>query len=458
MASDDSTTATTGSPAGPPATAGAADTAGGAAGDQSPAAPSAGRIAVASLVGTAIEFYDFYVFATAAALVIGPVFFPSHDSTAQTLSAFASFGIAFLARPIGAAVFGHFGDRVGRKVTLVASLLVMGISTLLIGLLPSYASIGVAAPVLLCLLRMGQGLGLGGEWGGAALVATENAPPGRRAWYGMFPQLGAPIGFVAANGLFLLLAVLLSDEQFRAWGWRVPFLLSAVLVAVGLYVRVSLAETPVFARAAEREERSRVPVAEVFARHSGRLLLGSLSMVVCYAIFYLTTVFTLNYGTAELGWSTEGFLGLLCVAVLFMAVGSPVAARLSDRHGRRPVLVGGSVAIALLGFLFEPLVDSGSTALLLTFLCVGLFLMGVTFAPMGAFLPELFPTRVRYTGSSAAYNLGGILGGSLAPYIAAVLVERGGLSWVGWYLTAAAVLSALAVLLLRETRADDLAS
>lgn len=411
------------------------------------------RIAVASLIGTTIEFYDFYVFATAAALVIGPVFFPASSDTAQTLSSFASFAIAFLARPVGAAIFGHFGDRVGRKTTLVASLLTMGVSTLLIGLLPSFDAVGVASPILLCVLRVGQGLGLGGEWGGAALVATENAPSGKRGWYGMFPQLGAPIGFLTANGLFLLLALGLSDDQFRSWGWRVPFLVSAVLVAIGLYVRLSLTETKVFAEQARTDQaRVRVPVLEVVLRHWAPTLLGALSMVVCYAIFYLTTVFALNYGTKHLDWSTEGFLGLLCVAVLFMAAGTPVAAALSDRFGRRPVLLAGSAIVVVLGFGFQPLLSSGGTLPVLTLLSVGLLMMGLIFGPMGAYLPELFPTRVRYTGSSAAYNLGGILGGSIAPYIATVLVDHGGLTWVGYYLSAAAAVSGLAVLAMRETR------
>ncbi|OIV36470.1 MFS transporter [Mangrovactinospora gilvigrisea] len=415
------------------------------------------KIAVASLVGTTIEFYDFYVFATASALVIGKLFFPAESSTAQTLSSFAAFGIAFFARPIGAAIFGHFGDRVGRKATLVASLLTMGVSTLLIGVLPGYGSIGVAAPLLLCVLRMGQGLGLGGEWGGAALVATENAPPGRRAWYGMFPQLGAPVGFFLANGLFVVLALTLSKDQFAAWGWRIPFLVSAALVAVGLWVRLSLTETPVFREALERQEAVKVPIAALFRRHAAAVALGSFAMVVCYALFYLTTVFSLNYGTTKLGWSTEGFLGLLLVAVVFMAIGTAVSGRLADRFGRCPVIVTGSVLTVALGFLFKPMVSGGSWLPLLAFLCLGLLLMGITFGPMGALLPELFSTAVRYTGSSTAYNLGGILGGSVAPFVAAVLVKHGGLASVGLYLSATGVVSAIAVLLTRETREGDLA-
>jgi metabolite-proton symporter len=414
------------------------------------------RVAVASFIGTAIEFYDFYVYATAAALVIGPVFFPQTSGTAQALSAFITFGIAFLARPLGSALFGHFGDRIGRKSTLVASLLLMGISTTLIGLLPGYDSIGAWAPILLCVLRFGQGLGLGGEWGGAALLATENAPKGRRAWFGMFPQMGPSIGFLAANGLFLCLAMLLSEEQFRDWGWRIPFVLSAVLVIVGLYVRLKLVETPVFAKAMERHERASLPIAELFAKHWRPTLLGALAMVVCYALFYISTVFSLSYGVSTLGYSREDFLGLLCIAVLFMAAATPVSAWLSDHYGRKPVLIVGCIAAIASGFAMEPLLSQGSSVEVAVFLSLELFLMGVTFAPMGALLPELFPTHVRYSGASAAYNLGGILGASVAPYIAQKLVGMGGLSWVGGYVSVAAALSLLAVLCLRETRGDDL--
>ncbi|WP_312377321.1 MFS transporter [Pseudomonas oryzihabitans] len=414
------------------------------------------RVATASFIGTAIEFYDFYVYATAAALVIGPVFFPQGAGIAQTLSAFITFGIAFLARPLGSLLFGHFGDRIGRKSTLVASLLLMGISTTLIGLLPGYASIGVWAPILLCLLRFGQGLGLGGEWGGAALLATENAPPGKRAWFGMFPQLGPSIGFLMANGLFLALALLLDDEQFRAWGWRIPFLLSALLVVVGLYVRLSLHETPVFAEAMARREKLRLPMVETFGKHGKAVLLGALSMVVCYALFYISTVFSLSYGVKNLGYSRQEFLGLLCVAVLFMALATPLSAWLADRFGRKPVLAASAIAALLSGFAMEPLLTHGSSQAVGLFLALELFLMGMTFGPMGALLPEIFPTRVRYTGASAAYNLGGILGASLAPYAAQQLVEAGGLSWVGGYVSAAAAISLVAVLCMRETRDQSL--
>jgi metabolite-proton symporter len=415
------------------------------------------RIAFASFIGTAIEFYDFYIYGLAVAMVIGPVFFPNSDPAVQALNAFLTFGIAFLARPFGALLFGHFGDRIGRKTTLVASLLVMGISTTLIGVLPSYEMVGWVAPALLCLLRFGQGIGLGGEWGGAALLAAEYAPKGKRGWFGMFPQLGPPVGFLFAVGSFLLLANTLTDAEFRAWGWRIPFLASAVLVVIGLYVRLKLAETPVFTQAQKNHPALKLPLVELFAHHTKPLLLGALLMVVCYALFYISTVFSLSYGVTTLHIPRPQFLGMLCIAVIFMAAATPLSAMAGDRYGRRPVLLVAGSAALLSGFLMEPMLGSGSPLLITAFLSLELFLMGATFAPMGALLPELFPTGVRYTGAGAAYNLGGILGASLAPYIAQQLVQHGGLSWVGGYISVAAAISVLAALVIHETRDKDLA-
>jgi metabolite-proton symporter len=417
---------------------------------------STARVIFASFIGTAIEFYDFYVYATAAALVIGPVFFPHGSATAQALSAFVTFGIAFVARPIGSFIFGHFGDRIGRKSTLVASLLVMGLSTTLIGFLPGYDAIGSLAPILLCILRFGQGIGLGGEWGGAALLATEYAPQGKRGWFGMFPQLGPSVGFLASNGLFFGLASTLTDQQFRDWGWRVPFIVSAVLVALGLYVRLRIAETPAFKAAVEREERVKVPVATLLSKYWWPTLLGALAMVVCYTLFYNATVFSLSHGVTALHIPRPTFLGMLCIAVVFMGIATPISAALSDRFGRKPVLIVGCILAIASGFTMEPLLGSGATPLVLLFLVIQLFLMGATFAPMGALLPELFPTSVRYTGAGVAYNLGGILGASVAPYIAQVLAARGGLSWVGAYVSIAAAVSLFGVLCMRETRHTSL--
>ena len=415
------------------------------------------RIAFASFIGTAIEFYDFYIYGLAVAMVIGPLFFPHDDPTVQKLNAFLTFGLAFLARPFGSLLFGHFGDRIGRKTTLVASLLVMGISTMLVGMLPSYESIGWMAPALLCLLRFGQGIGLGGEWGGATLLAVEYAPKGKRGWFGMFPQLGPPFGFLVAVFSFLLLLNLLDDTQFRTWGWRIPFLASAALVAVGLYVRLKLAETPVFTQALKAHPPLKMPLVPLFAHHSKPLILGSLVMVVCYALFYLTTVFSLSYGVTTLHIPRQQFLVMLCVAVMFMAVSTPLSAWAGDRYGRRPVLIVAGILALLSGFLMEPMLGSGSPLLVTIFLSLELFLMGATFAPVGALLPELFPTSVRYTGSGAAYNLGGIIGASMAPYIAQQLVSHGGLAWVGGYISVAAAISVTAVYLMRETRDEDLA-
>jgi len=420
-------------------------------GQHSGASAGGRRIMVASFIGTAIEFYDFYVYATAAALVFGPLFFPAASPAAQLLSSFATFSIAFIARPLGAALFGHFGDRVGRKSTLVASLLIMGLSTMLVGLLPTYAQAGYAAPLMLALLRFGQGIGLGGEWGGAALLAVENAPEGKRGWYGMFPQLGAPIGFIAANGMFLTLALLLSDQDFRQWGWRLPFLLSALLVILGLYVRLKLTETPAFRRALAEAPPPRVPLGLLLRRYPRDTVLGTLSMIACYVLFYLATVFALGYGTLTLGYPRSLFLAVQCVAIIFMTVGIPTAAWLSDRYGRRPVLLWSIGATAASSLLIAPMLGSGSLPVIAVFLCVQLFIMGLIFGPMGALLPELFPTPVRYTGASVTYNIGSILGASFAPFLAQLLASWGGLPWVGGYLFIAAAISFVAIALMRET-------
>jgi metabolite-proton symporter len=409
-----------------------------------------GKIALASLVGTTIEFYDFYIFGTAAALVFGPLFFPKSAPETQTLNAYLTFGLAFLARPVGSFLFGHFGDRIGRKSTLVATMLTMGLATTLIGALPSYASAGVFAPLALAALRFLQGVGLGGEWGGAALIAVENAPEGKRAWYGMFPQLGPPIGFLIATGLFLLLLIGFGEAAFVDWAWRVPFLLSAVLVAIGLYVRVSLEETPAF-KALEADRRVAVPLGAIVRDHLAPLIQGSLAIVVCYALFYIATVYMLGYGVRALGIPRTDFLGLLCGAIVFMAITTPLSAALADRFGRRPVLLVSAVLAIAVGMAMPALLSAGTVGVF-AFLALALAAMGLTFAPLGALLPELFPVPVRYTGAASAYNLGGILGASFAPSLAQILEASGGVAWVGYYIAAAGVISFLAVFSVRETR------
>jgi metabolite-proton symporter len=404
----------------------------------------------ASLIGTTIEFFDFYIYATAAVLVFPKLFFPAADPAAATLQSLATFAIAFFARPIGSAVFGHFGDRVGRKATLVAALLTMGISTVVIGLLPTYATIGTWAPALLALCRFGQGLGLGGEWGGAILLATENAPPGKRAWYGMFPQLGAPIGFFLSGGIFLLLTEVQTDAEFFSYGWRIPFLASALLVIVGLYVRLKIHETPDFQKVLDKNERVKVPVVTVFRDHGKVLVLGTLIALATFVLFYLMTVFALSWGTTALHVSRKDFLIQQLFAVIFFGLTIPLAAVWADRHGRARTLIWVSAAIAAFGLVLAPLFGSGSSTQVTIFLSLGLALMGLTYGPLGTMLSELFPTEVRYTGSSLTFNLAGILGASLAPYIATWLATHYGLQYVGYYLTGAALVSLLALLLARK--------
>jgi len=409
------------------------------------------RVLIASLSGTTIEFFDFYIYANAAVLVFPMLFFPQSEGITAILQSLATFALAFFARPFGAALFGHFGDRVGRKNTLVAALLTMGVSTVVIGLLPTYAQIGIWAPLLLALCRLGQGLGLGGEWGGAVLLATENAPPGKRAWYGMFPQLGAPLGFILAGGSFLLLAHFLTDEQFFAWGWRIPFLASAALVLIGLYVRLKIEETPVFQKTLDKQQQERMPMVAVIKHYPRMLVLGTLMATATFVLFYLTTVFSLTWGTKSLGFSRETFLAMQLAGVLMFALFIPISALFADKHGRRITMVGISLAIAVFGLLLEPLLNGGVYTTML-FLGVGFALMGYTYGPLGTALAELFPTNMRYTGASLTFNFAGILGAALAPYLAMWLATEYGLGAVGIYLSAAGVMSALAMWGIAETK------
>jgi metabolite-proton symporter len=449
-----------------------------------PAAPvnPRSRVILASLIGTSIEFYDFYVYATAAVLVFPALFFPNDNPVAGQLASFAVFGVAFIARPIGSILFGHFGDRIGRKGTLVASLLTMGIATFIIGLLPTALTPGweVLAPALLVVMRFAQGVGLGGEWSGAALLATENAPAGRRAIYGTFPQLGAPIGFIIANGVFLLLSIGLSQEDFMSWGWRVPFLASAVLVIIGLYVRLKLVETPAFTKVVERGDVAKLPLARVLKTSWRPLILGTFIMLATYVLFYLMTAFTLSYGTtpktaaeaaaiaekggkqfdpdafvAGLGYTRNDFLVMLIIGCVFFGIFTLVAGPLAERFGRRKTLIATTLGIIVFGALFVPLFGAGTVGVM-ALLIIGFTLMGLTFGPMGSVLPELFPTNVRYTGSAISYNVASILGAALAPTAALWLLGLAdGPVLVGVYLSLAAVITLVALIISRETRDMD---
>jgi len=414
------------------------------------AAASHRRILFASLVGTSVEFYDFYIYATAAALVFPDLFFPASEPWIRQLASYASFSVAFFARPLGGVLFGHFGDKLGRKSTLVASLMLMGISTVLIGFLPGYALIGWTAPLLLCLLRFGQGLGLGGEWGGASLLAVENAPPGWANRYGSFPPMGAPVGFIFANGFFLVLGAVMDEGTFREWGWRLPFLASAVLVFLGLWVRLKITETPEFVAASEKEAPPAVPIGELFRTSALATFAGTVGTVACFALFYISTVFIIGYGTKTLGYDRETFLGIELLAILFMAAGIVTAGISADKRTANSVLMLGCLFTIPVGMTMATLLVPGSLLSVAAWLAFGLFVMGFVYGPLGGWLPSLFPARVRYTGVSVTFNLGGILGGGLTPLIAETLVKQGGLSWVGYYLAGAGMLSLVGLLLVRK--------
>ncbi|MEP6737879.1 MAG: MFS transporter, partial [Chryseolinea sp.] len=386
---------------------------------------------------------------TAAVLVFPQLFFPAADPVASTMASLATFALAFFARPLGAALFGHFGDRRGRKATLVAALMTMGPSTVAIGFLPTYETIGIAAPILLAVFRFGQGLGLGGEWGGAVLLATENAPANKKAWYGMFPQLGAPIGFLLSTATFFVLGKSMNDAQFLSFGWRMPFIASALLVGVGLYIRLKITETPDFIRIMKNQTTLKVPVITVFAKHGKAVLLGTTATITTFLIFYIMTVFSLSWGTSTLHYSRESFLIAQMISMCFFALGIPLSSVLADRYGRNKILILSCIGILIFGLFFGPFFSTGSLFITVIFQSAGLFLMGLNFGPVGTALAEIFPPEVRYSGASLCFTMAGILGASLTPYLATTLATTYGLSYVGYYLSFGALVSILALIAAR---------
>ena len=405
-------------------------------------------VIAASMVGTAIEFYDFYAYGTAAANYFPKVFFgDTTNPTVALLASLLTFAIAFIARPLGSLVFGHFGDRMGRKTTLVVSLLTMGIATFLIGCLPTYNQWGVAAVAVLCLCRFVQGIGLGGEWSGAALVATENAPEDKRALYGSFPELGAPIGFFLSNGTYFLLETFNDNDAMLAWGWRVPFLLSSILVIVGLVVRVQMEETPIFRMAQEQKKVVKSPLTEVFKKSWKEVIQATFLVAVTYTLFYTLATWSLAWGTktveqggGNLGFTNQEYLLMLMIAVCVFAAFIVISCVNADKFGRKRVIIISSCCLIAFALLF---------------LCIGFALMGTAFGPIGAFLPELFDANVRYSGSGIGYNLAAIVGAAFVPTIATWLSHHWGVHSVGLYLGVMAMCCLIAVLSCKETKNVD---
>ena len=425
------------------------------------------KVALASMVGTAIEFFDYYIYAAAAVLVFNTQFFHSGDPLSDDLLSLSTLALAFFARPIGSALFGHFGDKIGRKKTLVASLVLMGGSTVVIGLLPTYSQIGIWAPILLCICRVGQGIGLGGEWGGAALVATENAPEGKRAWYGTFPQLGAPIGLFVANATFFLVSYFWGQQALVEWAWRIPFVSSLALVLVGLYVRLTLHESHVFVEAEVKGKKLKAPVSVVFTKHFKPMVIGTFIMVATYSLFYIMTAFAQAYSRTPatlseagypmgLGIPANTFTGLLLMSAIVFAIFISISGLYADKIGRRKWLIWTTVSILIFALCMPLFLGNGTPASVFAFLVIGMALMGMTFGPMAALLPELFPTEVRYSGASLAYNIASIIGATIAAMISLKINALYGLMGVGIYLAINAFLTLLALLASKETKNVDL--
>ncbi|WP_460747074.1 MFS transporter [Nocardiopsis oceani] len=410
------------------------------------------RVAFASLTGTTIEFYDFFIYGTAAALVFNRVFFPELGAAQGTALAFATFGVAFVARPFGSILFGHFGDRIGRKGTLVSTLLLMGGATVAIGLLPSTDTIGALAPLLLVVLRVLQGVAVGGEWAGATLLTAEYAPPKKRGMYALFPQLGPSVAFVLASATFLITTLSMSDEAFMSWGWRIPFLLSIVLILLGLYVRLSIEETPVFRDRAKPKTAARMPVVEAFRQQPRDIALSAGALVMLFGFFYVGVTYLTNYGTEILGHSFSEVLAVGILAGVVFAGTTVLAAILSDRYGRRKLIMFGNALALLMGAALFPIMDQGSLAAFALGACLTLGVVGFSYGPAGALLPEIFATRYRYTGAGMAYNIAGVLGGAVTPLLAAQLVGAFGSHGIGFYLSGLGLLSLLCMMALRESK------
>ena len=426
------------------------------------------RVAMATMIGTAIEYFDNYIYTMAAVLVFNHQFFHAADPLSGQIAALSTLALTFIARPLGAVLFGHFGDRLGRKNTFVMNLLVMGISTVVIGLLPTYDSIGIWATILLCLCRIGQGIGLGGEWGGAALVAIENAPEGKRGWYGTFPQLGAPLGLLLANGVFLLITVLLGQAAMTDWAWRIPFLSSFVLVAIGLYVRLKLTEAPIFIATLNKPKPKTLPMMEVIVTHFKPFFLGMLICLAGYVLFYIMIAFSQIYAKSAptvseagyamgLGFSPQIFTALLMCSAISLAITIAISGKYIDIVGRRIWLIWTTFGVAIFGLALPYFLDNGTTTSLFWFLMIGMGLIGMGYGPLASFLPELFPTHARYSGASLTYNISGLFGASVAAIIALPLNANYGLKGVGIYLTLNAVLSLIGLWFITETKDKYLA-
>ncbi|WP_433503050.1 MFS transporter [Pseudonocardia halophobica] len=414
------------------------------------------RVAWASLVGTTIEWYDFLIFAAAAGLVFGPLFFPVLEPSSALLASFATIGVSFFARPLGGIIAGHLGDRLGRKAMLVATLVVMGGSTTAIGLLPGYGAIGVAAPVLLVVLRFLQGLSAGGEWGGAAMLAVEYAPPGRRGLFGAFPQLGAAFGLVLANLALLAAAALTTSDQFVAWGWRIPFLVSVILIGIGFAVRAGVGESPVFEEVRRRNVRRRAPLVVLLREHRRALVVASGLFVGVNLCGYIMIAFVGSYGTGVLGASRSSMLLVGVVGALSWALFTAIGARWSDRLGRRRTYLVGALARAVWTFPMFLLLDTGALGPMLLAVCGLTVGLGLTYGPQAAAYAELFPPEVRYSGSSLAYALGAVVGGAFAPMIATWLLERSGTSLsVSAYMLLGCLLTVAAVAAWREAPSSE---